>query len=576
MENKTKELKNLDVFELGKDTYNFHYNNLKASKKSLKNYITIIDLFTKSIKDHLDSIKKVFKETKKYIPGDKPYNYLTKFEILMKIHYNNNKKFLEMFSSSFDTLKKSINNVMNNIGDYLSFSQKLAINIKNTSESYFPKYDKLIESLEETEIAIIEEYTKKKYRIVLNKQKNKDKDKDKCAKESLVLERDYLNSEEEIKEKANNYIDEYNNNLKSIKPKMNNLNEDTKNEIKNIFEKMKNNYSNLINSLDNESNIITNIDNNDIFKKEAGEFLNYRIKKDENCEILKIINLDKYAVKIANQEEKNLIENENFKAVPKHKKLTKTLTYTNEDIYNMVKIFYDYSFEMVDKDKYSLEKEKNKILISKLLGKVLHYNFETHENETEVISEDNKKKLLNLVFSNDEYIIKFLVTLNNYRATGRYEMSNDTFNNIKLVFDRIADKLLIQKNKRMSCFLIILSQTFYVMKDGSKYFLQKEVKNKEFFRSVEFWKDYLEDLIIQELEKFEEESKRNSIVYSEERKNKKINDIIFSKIASLITSLNGFELERDKIDNILKPLMDKYKLPEDLKESIFSLINAKK
>lgn len=576
MENKTKELKNLDVFELGKDTYNFHYNNLKASKKSLKNYITIIDLFTKSIKDHLDSIKKVFKETKKYIPGDKPYNYLTKFEILMKIHYNNNKKFLEMFSSSFDTLKKSINNVMNNIGDYLSFSQKLAINIKNTSEIYFPKYDKLIESLEETEIAIIEEYTKKKYRIVLNKQKNKDKDKDKCAKESLVLERDYLNSEEEIKEKANNYIDEYNNNLKSIKPKMNNLNEDTKNEIKNIFEKMKNNYSNLINSLDNESNIITNIDNNDIFKKEAGEFLNYRIKKDENCEILKIINLDKYAVKIANQEEKNLIENENFKAVPKHKKLTKTLTYTNEDIYNMVKIFYDYSFEMVDKDKYSLEKEKNKILISKLLGKVLHYNFETHENETEVISEDNKKKLLNLVFSNDEYIIKFLVTLNNYRATGRYEMSNDTFNNIKLVFDRIADKLLIQKNKRMSCFLIILSQTFYVMKDGSKYFLQKEVKNKEFFRSVEFWKDYLEDLIIQELEKFEEESKRNSIVYSEERKNKKINDIIFSKIASLITSLNGFELERDKIDNILKPLMDKYKLPEDLKESIFSLINAKK
>ena len=576
MENKTKELKNLDVFELGKDTYNFHYNNLKASKKSLKNYITIIDLFTKSIKDHLDSIKKVFKETKKYIPGDKPYNYLTKFEILMKIHYNNNKKFLEMYSSSFDTLKKSINNVMNNIGDYLSFSQKLAINIKNTSEIYFPKYDKLIESLEETEIAIIEEYTKKKYRIVLNKQKNKDKDKDKCAKESLVLERDYLNSEEEIKEKANNYIDEYNNNLKSIKPKMNNLNEDTKNEIKNIFEKMKNNYSNLINSLDNESNIITNIDNNDIFKKEAGEFLNYRIKKDENCEILKIINLDKYAVKIANQEEKNLIENENFKAVPKHKKLTKTLTYTNEDIYNMVKIFYDYSFEMVDKDKYSLEKEKNKILISKLLGKVLHYNFETHENETEVISEDNKKKLLNLVFSNDEYIIKFLVTLNNYRATGRYEMSNDTFNNIKLVFDKIADKLLIQKNKRMSCFLIILSQTFYVMKDGSKYFLQKEVKNKEFFRSVEFWKDYLEDLIIQELEKFEEESKRNSIVYSEERKNKKINDIIFSKIASLITSLNGFELERDKIDNILKPLMDKYKLPEDLKESVFSLINAKK
>ena len=54
---------------------------------------------------------------------------------------------------------------MNNIGEYLSFSQQLAMNIKKTSEAYFPKYDKLIESLEETEISIIEEYTKKKNKV---------------------------------------------------------------------------------------------------------------------------------------------------------------------------------------------------------------------------------------------------------------------------------------------------------------------------------------------------------------------------------------------------------------------------
>ena len=171
---------------------------------------------------------------------------------------------------------------MNNIGDYLSFSQQLAMNIKNTSEAYFPKYDKLVESLEETELAIIEEYTKKKYRICLNKQKNKDKDKDKCAKEALVYEREYLNAEEEIKEKANNYIDEFNSTLKNTKPKMIQLNEDIKNVILNIIEKLKQDYNNFINKLDNESANVTNIDNNDIFKRETGEFLNYRIKKDEN------------------------------------------------------------------------------------------------------------------------------------------------------------------------------------------------------------------------------------------------------------------------------------------------------
>ena len=389
METKTKEVKALDIFELGKDTFNFHYNNLKGVKKSLKNYMAVIDLFTKSIKDHLESLNKVFKEIKKYAGNDKPYNFFTKLEILIKLHYDNNSKFLQDITNSFNTLKKSINIVMNNIGDYLSFSQKLAINIKNTSESFFPKYDRLIKALDETEIAIIEEYTKKKYRIVLNKLKSKDKNKEKCARECLVLERDYLNSEEEIKEKANNYIDEYNNNMKSIKPKMSNLNEDTKNEIKNIIEKMKNNCNNLINALDEQTNKINNIDNNEIFKKEAGEFLNYRIKKDN--EILKNINLERYNIKIIKEEEKNLIENENYKAVPKHKKLNKALTYTIEDIYNIVKIFYDYNFEMINKDQYSLDKEKDKILISQLLGKILNYNFETHENDTKSITEDEKK-----------------------------------------------------------------------------------------------------------------------------------------------------------------------------------------
>ena len=576
MEIKTKELKTLDIFDLGKDTFNFHYNNLKTTKKSLKNYMTIINLFTKTIKDHLESINKVFTEIKKYTGIDKPYNFLTKFEILIKLYYDNNNKFLESFTNSFDALKKSINKTLNNISDYLSFSQKLAINIKNTSENYFPKYDKLMEALDETEIAIIEEYTKKKYRIVLNKQKNKGKNKDKCAQESLVLERDYLNSEEEIKEKANNYIDEYNNNIKSIKPKMNILNEDTKNEIKNIIEKMKNYYGNLINEFDEETNKINNIDNNEIFKKEAREFLNYRIKKDNNCEILNTINLDKYNIKIIKEEEKNLIENENYKAVPKHKKLNKNLTYTYEDIYNIVKIFYDYNFEMVNKDQYSLDKEKDKILVSQLLGKILGYNFETRESETKLITEDEKKTFLSLIFSNDEYLMKFLICLNNFRAAGRYEMSYMTFNNIKMIFDKIADKLLIKKDKKISSYLIILSQTFYIIKNDSKYFLQKEVKNNKYFRTVEFWQDHLDDLIIKELEKFEEETKRNCIVYSEERKIKKINDILFSKIASLVTSLVGFELEKDKIDNILNPLMDKYKLPDEVKASIFSLIETNK
>lgn len=574
MENQKQ--KTLDIFEIGKDTFNSHYNTLKITKKNIKNYIGVIDLFTKLINSHKKSLEKVNQEIKKVSQIDKPFNILNKFEFLLTFYSNYNNLIEEKIINSLENLKKSFNNVMNNIGDYLSFSQQLAMNIKNTSEAYFPKYDKLVESLEETEIAIIEEYTKKKYRICLNKQKNKDKDKDKCAKEALVYEREYLNAEEEIKEKANNYIDEFNSTLKNIKPKMVQLNEDIKNVVINIIQKLKEDYNNFINTLDNETTNITNLDDNDNFKKETGEFLNYRIKKDENCEILQKINLEKYCIKIIKEEEKNIIENDNYNAIPKHKKLTKTLSYTSEDIYNIVNIFYNYHFETINKDLYNLDKEKDKIRVSQILGKILNYNFDTHKIEDALATQDEKKELMNLIFSSDDCLTKFLVGINNFRATGKYEMDQLTFNDIKIIFDKVADNLLIKNNIRIASFLIILSQTFYVMRNNEKYFLQKEMKKKEYFRSIDFWASHLEKLIVDELNKFEEESKRNAIIYSEERKKKKIDDIVFSKIVSIIASLNGFELEKEKTDNILLPAISKYSLSNEMKESIMSLVQNHK
>ena len=576
MENQTQTKKTLDIFELGKDTYNTHYNTLKITKKNLKNYIGVIDLFTKLINTHKKSLEKVNQEIIKVSQLDKPFNLLKKFEFLLSFYSKYNNLIEEKIINSLENLKKTSNNIMNNIGEYLSFSQQLAMNIKNTSEAYFPKYDKLIESLEETEISIIEEYTKKKYRICLNKQKNKDKDKDKCAKEALVYEREYLNADEEIKEKANNYIDEFNKILKNTKPKMIQLNEDTKNAIINIIEKLKQDYNNFINILDNESEDVNNLDNNDIFKKETGEFLNYRIKKDENCEILQKINLEKYSIKIIKEDEKNIIENDNYNAIPKHKKLTKTLIYTIEDIYNIVKTLYEYHFETINKDLYNLDKEKDKIRVTQLIGKILNFNFETHKTEESVISQDEKKELMSLIFSSDDCLTKFLVSINNYRSTGKYEMDQLTYNEIKIIFDKIADNLLIKNNKKIASFLIILSQTFYVMRNNEKYFLQKELKKKEYFRKIDFWIDHLEKLIVDELNKFEEESKRNSIVYSDERKKKKKDEIVFSKIVSIIASINGFELEREKTDNILLPIINKFNLSNEMKDSIMSLVQTHK
>lgn len=566
----------LDIFELGKDTFNFHYNSLRDTKKNLKNYLTIMEIFTNSLKDHKKSLKGVYKEVRKYAAIDKPFNFVKKFDILFNFHYNYNKSFLEIVENNFENLKKSINDLMNKISDYLAYSQKLAMNIKTTSESYFTKYDKLIEALEETEITIIEEYTKKTYRICLNKQKNKDKDKNKIVKETLVLERDYLNSEEEIKEKANTYIDEFNSKMKSLRPKLIQLNEDSKNGIIDIIKSILNKYSNA-GIADIENKNMNNVDDNETFKKEIGEYLNYTIKKDNNCEILKIINLEKYMIKIAKEEEKNSLEIENFNAIPQNMKLTKNLIYTSKDVYNIINIFYECNFKTINKSLYDLEKEKNKLKISTFMGRLLNYNFDTHEiGKEKPLTEEDKKKYTNLILTNEDYIIKFLLCLNNYRTTGRYEITEEVFNTVKHIFNKIADNLLLKKNKRISSILIILSQTFYIMKDFNKYYLQKEIKNHKFFRTVEFWQEHINNSILEEIDRFEKGLIKNDISFSEEKKKKKVDDIIFTKMISLIASFNGFEIEKEKIDQILTPIMDKYQMKDDVRKSVFSIIESKK
>ena len=563
----------LDILDLGQNTFNFHYNNLKATKTILKNNLSIIESFNKLITEQKQALDNIFKQINKFSDVDKPFSILKKTEIIINLYYKYHYSFLDTIMNTLDSLKKSNINMMTIISDYLNFSQSLGINIKGSSEKYYQKYYKLMESLEQTEMAILEDYTKSKYKICINKVKNKEKSKEKFIKESLFLEKEFLNSEYEMNNKIHNYIDEYNSKLKFIRNKMLLLNDDIKNYIINMFIEIKQKYNNFITIINNESLKINDIDNNENIKKEIEEYLNYQIKKNKDCEILNALNLDKYNIKIINNDERNEIEAENYISQLKSKKSAKSLTYTSQDLYNIVKIIYDCNFKMVNKDSFNLDEEEIKINIKELMWKLVKYNFEKHEHIKEKkITDEEKKLLMNLIFSKDEFFIQFLICLNNYRTTGNYEMEHELFEDIKLIFNKEADLLQINNNKKISHFMIILSQTFFIIKDNDKYFLQNELKKKIFFRTSKFWFDHIDDNIQIELTKFEENTKRNGLILTEDKKKLKIKDIIFSKFASIVTSLGGFELEKETVDKILLPLFDKYNLTNEMKESIYQLI----
>ena len=78
------------------------------------------------------------------------------------------------------------------------------------------------------------------------------------------------------------------------------------------------------------------------------------------------------------------------------------------------------------------------------------------------------------------------------------------------------------------------------------------------------------------MERFENELDKNEIEINETKKTRKKEEILFTNFVSFITSINGFELEKEKVDKIIFPLMDKYNIKENRRNSILGLINVYK
>ena len=214
---------------------------------------------------------------------------------------------------------------------------------------------------------------------------------------------------------------------------------------------------------------------------------------------------------------------------------------------------------MIDNSYYYLNIEKNKIDIIEKTGKLLGTNLiNKNKINIEIIPEEEINNFINLLLSREEYLIEFLSCLNNFRTCGNLEFSEEQFNIINIIFCKGCDYLLNHPNKNISYYLIILSQTFYKMNNDEKYYIQDEMKDKEFFLNIQFWIELVEIMINEELIKFEKQI-ANSTMREEERINKK-EDIICVHIISLIPSFKNFNITKESVDSFLSTIIEKYNL----------------
>ena len=119
--------------------------------------------------------------------------------------------------------------------------------------------------------------------------------------------------------------------------------------------------------------------------------------------------------------------------------------------------------------------------------------------------------------------------------------------------------------------LLILSQTFYIIKDGKKNFLQSDLYGHTLFQDKDFWVLYLQDTIQIELDKIHDCQKLNNIKDPKDSKR----DIGFGTIFPFSDNMIGFGMSKEILMEIINPLYKEYDLTEEMKKSIEDIIDSK-
>ena len=558
-----------------KDIFNSFTKQLRDDKKLLKFYSQNIQSFINLNIEHKKSLMKIINDIDKYSSEEhQTFNFLKDFQIILNLEHNFINNFLEKNESVFENLKKALDSNILIIRRFLSSMENIEENMKIKSEFMHGQNNYIVKCFQSMENAITEEYFINKYKFKLNKDKDKGKEQN-TSKEKLIdechkIEKDFSFLSKEVDSLIKKYVEKYNTEIIEIKNKMIDLYKSAKDGILNIIKNIKEIHNNSIISAETSFQNLDkyNMDNKELIS-ELELYLNNPIKEEEFSYLLQN---KKYQFHILNKNEARLCKLFDYKV----NKDNLNLLINCKDIYNIMEEIYKYNFELIDKTNYNLGIEKVKLDIIEKIGKLFGYDFFLFtKTKIEIFSEKELNNFIDIIFSNEEYIILFLSYLNNYRTKGKFNIDEEQFKILKIILCKISDYLIDHNNRNIYHPLIILSQTFYIIVDGKNYYLQSEIKNKEFFTKKEFWTDFLGNKINEELNQFDKQTNDPNIK-KDLNKDKK-DEIILNKIISLIPSFTCFDLSKESINDILLFLINKFNIiDEEKKKMIFSFVDIEK
>ena len=232
------------------------------------------------------------------------------------------------------------------------------------------------------------------------------------------------------------------------------------------------------------------------------------------------------------------------------------------------------NFELFEDNNLNLEIEEEKIKCLQLTQKI--FNLENPKSQNNFPTEDEIDQLDKLLDKHHNRVV-FLQQLSEFRNKGKFEISQKTFD----IFDKLFNTMIntVQRDNDFHSVknAIIISQTYYIKgeKENDKIYLQKRIQNNEIFKSQKFWEEFLEFSINKEIVNCVSNDVKSGNILKENRRETedKMSNIAFSQIVPYTDNMKEFGLDKEIIKQVVFPRMEKYKMSDELIESIKGIID---
>ena len=605
--------------------YNLISEIVQDEIKYIQGYKSIInDYFKKTLNFQVSAGSKLAKlpdnfANAKWIDSSPILKLTQQIPKIIQIQIENIKNFLDeiekplkglddYFKEKASEIKKSqskydeINNdLISKYKEQVTIEENFLNSINKSEEMIIKYYDnrKKIEEAKKSNLNLKDNELK----ILNDKDKEYEAQKKCQIKSTKKHETEYKNIIKNIVKCENKFIPIVIESTNVIKKVAGEISEKLKDIILNFLSLIKDSFKIPLNIINDNLNYMKDLNQKDIIIKTMESTFNYEQKllnrtatrySLKSLGIIKQNSSNRYSEgskgSKGSKKSKNKIniEDNNFseKGMIKFEDGFEEMSYFEDDMaLSTVKEMFE-NFDLINHNglNIKLEEEKNqaKTLINKFISNMSNDTYNNKINDdNNIISFDDEKPLTDEEKNNLKSLLKkhhnrviFLHKLNDYRTLSLFELKRKEYQIIGEFFSSMINESIKEKDFHSIEMAIILSKTYYLLENGKKLYIQNLLKNKDYFKDINFWQQLLIYSISKEVIR-SKKSNENGININSNTINENNENIIFSQILSLIDNMSDFGIEGEMIKQIIEPELDYYKINDNLKSTINEVIDTK-